>query len=376
MTKSFESITPGKSCGVDEPSIPGGGSKSSSARAQPADGAWGQNNSHAGATDNNVVFLHPASKARSEAPYLDKSINLETLLIPFARFPGLKQVFPDLEAVCGGWSEFLDEVAPQPAPVITSKDKVPYYVAGTLKEAELVNQKIRERLIRDGKSTIGKQRSGAHIHSLGPALLFDDDGDVFSREPALRALGAAAAIYSSYSFGFLKKGATEPSRGGRVVLFLNRAVSIPEYGLIWDAINHLLGGGFDEHGRSSALCYGRHARRSDQAPFQRLILDGAALDAEALLELGNSLRPERSSEAQSQTSKGIRKRALIEELERAKLLGAVRPPNDYGEWWPAQRRTSENFQRIPKSRSDRLMLGLLPQLNTQARTRRELNLMK
>ena len=145
----------------------------------------------------------------------------------------------------------------------------------------------------------------------------------------LRALGAAAVIYSSYSFGFVKEGATEPSRGGRVVLFLNRAVSVLEYGPIWDAINHLLGGGFDEHGRSSALCYGRHARRSDQAPFRRLIIDGAALDADALLELGRSRRP---VVVPNQPSKSIRKRALIEELERAQLMGALRAPDDYGEW--------------------------------------------
>src|SRR4029077_16102916 len=124
-----------------------------------------------------------------------------------------------------------------------------------------------------------------------------------------------------YSFGFVKEGATEPSRGGRVVLLLNRAVSVSEYGPIWDAVNHLLGGGFDEHGRSSALCYGRHARRSDQAPFQRLVIDGAALDADALIELGKSLRPARRGENPSQQGKGIRKRALIEELERAKLMG-------------------------------------------------------
>ena len=91
------------------------------------------------------------------------------------------------------------------------KDQVPYFIAGTLKEAELKNPKLRERRLKKGQSTIGKQRSGAHIDTLGPALLMDDDGDVFRREAMLRALGAAAVIYSSYSFGFPKGEATEPA---------------------------------------------------------------------------------------------------------------------------------------------------------------------
>jgi hypothetical protein len=281
----------------------------------------------------NVVFLHPTPTEPSPtAQYLDRSVDIEALPIPIVRFPRLIGVVPEQESVCIGRTALLKEIAPEPAPVVERKDQVRYYIAGTLKEAELKNQKLREKRLKKGQSTVGKQRSGAHIDTLGPALLLDDDGDVFAREAALRALGAAAVIYSSYSFGFVKEGATEPSRGGRVALLLNRAVSALEYGPIWDAINHLLGGGFDEHGRSSSLCYGRHARRSDQAPFQRLVIDGAALDANALLELGKSLRPARSGEAPNQPGKDIRQRALIEELERATLMGRVRAPDDYGEW--------------------------------------------
>ena len=281
----------------------------------------------------NVVFLHSAATEPSPTTqYLDQSLDIEAISIPIARFPGLRGVVPEQETVCVGWTALLQEIAPDPAPVVARKDRVPYYIAGRLKEAELKNRKLRELRLKKGQSTVGKQRSGAHIDTLGPALLLDDDGDVFAREVALRALGAAAVIYSSFSFGFVKEGATEPSRGGRVILLLNRAVSGWEYGPIWDAANHLLGGGFDEHGRSSALCYGRHARRSDQAPFQRLVIHGSALDADALLELGKSLRPERRSEVPHQSGKGIRKRALIEELERATLMGKIRASDDYGEW--------------------------------------------
>jgi hypothetical protein len=237
---------------------------------------------------------------------------------------------PDREAVSAGWSAFVEEVAPSPPLVIERKDQVSYYIAGTLKEAELRNKKLREERLRKGQSTIGKQRSSAHLETLGPALFLDDDGDVFGREDTLRALGAAAVVFSSYSFGFRKGDATELASGGRVVLVLNRTVTPAEYAWVWDAVNHLLGGGFDEHGRSAALCYGRHARRSNQAPYRRIVIKGAALDTDALIELGRSLRPEHSGPTQK--TGGGRKRALVEEIERTKLMGAVRPPDDYGEW--------------------------------------------
>lgn len=281
------------------------------------------------ASDTTTVAAPEPSRA---AQYLDQSVDIEALAIPIVRFPGLMGVVPEHETILVGWTSLLQEISPEPAPVVERKDQVRYYIAGTLKEAELKNQKLRERRLQKGQSTVGKQRSGAHIDTLGPALLLDDDGDVFTREVVMRALGAAAVIYSSYSFGFVKEGATELSRGGRVALFLNRTISVLEYGPIWDAINHLLGGGFDEHGRSPALCYGRHARRSDQAPFQRLVIDGAALDADALLELGKTLRPARSSEVPNRPGKGIGNRGLTEELERARLMGEIRPPDEYGEW--------------------------------------------
>jgi hypothetical protein len=179
-------------------------------------------------TPDNVVPIRRAAPVPSPtAQYLDQNADLESLCIPYARFPGTKMVLPDREAVCSGWSAFVEEIAPDPAPVIERKEKVPYYIAGTLREAELINAKLREQRLINGQSTIGKQRSSAHIETLGPVLLLDDDTDVFAREPALLALGTAALIYSSHSYGFTKGDATEPARGGRVVLVLNRMATLP-----------------------------------------------------------------------------------------------------------------------------------------------------
>jgi hypothetical protein len=106
------------------------------------------------------------------------------LALPLLRFPGSREGEPEEEKICKGWSGFIAEIAPNPAPVIQQKEQVPYHIAGTLKEAEFVH-KTREWAIRNGRSTVGKQRSNAHIESLGPVILLDDDGDAFARETRL-----------------------------------------------------------------------------------------------------------------------------------------------------------------------------------------------
>src|SRR5215831_5283987 len=264
--------------------------------------------------------------------YLNARVDLKTLSIPLIKFSGLKHTEPEQEFICTGLPELVAEIAPDPTPMIWYKKSVPYYIAGTLKAAEFVGQ-TRERALREGRATFGKQRSNSHIASLGPAILLDDDGDVFAREPRLRALGAAAIIYSSHSYGFKKDGATKPAKGGRVVSVLDRSVTPDEYRAARDGLEHLCGGGFDENASSISHCYGRHVRRSKDAPYKRVIIDGAAFNADALIELGRSLRPQRQDDSPEarKTPQG-HERALAAELERIKLMGAVRPLNDYTEW--------------------------------------------
>jgi hypothetical protein len=199
--------------------------------------------------------------------------------------------------------------------LIGQKKHVPYYIAGTLKDAELSEAARRQKGLSAEQNAIGKARSGSHIASLGPVLLLDDDGDVFAREGQIREFGGAALVYSSHSFGFVKEGATKPSLGGRIALCGNRCWTPEEHGAIFDGFNHLLGGGFDEHGRSAALCYGRHARRSEEASCNRLVIEGHTFNVDLLLELGRSLRPQFDN-ARFQKTAPDRKYAISEELER------------------------------------------------------------
>ena len=110
------------------------------------------------------------------------------------------------------------------------------------------------------------------------------DGDVFDREAQLKALGIAAVIYSSHSYGFGKMG-------GRVGVCLNRSYAPDEHKPLWYGISHLLGGGFDEAGQTACQCYGIHARRSANAQHKRVMLPGAALNVDALVALGRRLMP-------------------------------------------------------------------------------------
>src|SRR5262249_839735 len=137
------------------------------ASKQPSDGA---NNANVGAQSHKsnselprsaVILPHPAASRQPspEEQYLDPSVDLENLSIPLARFAGSRRVLPDREDACSGWPAFVEEVAPVSPPVIERKDQVPYYIAGTLKEAELKNERLREQRQKQGRSTIGKQRS-------------------------------------------------------------------------------------------------------------------------------------------------------------------------------------------------------------------------
>jgi hypothetical protein len=263
--------------------------------------------------------------------YLAPAVDVKTLPIPLVKFPGVKRVVPEREWPCVGLQALADEIAPTPAPAIARKEQVPYYIGGALKDAELTNKRLREERQRKGQNTIGRQRSSAHIERLGPAIFLDDDGDVFARLPLLRALGVAAIVYSSYSFGLVKAGETSPSMGGRIVLLLDRPVTPSEYAQAWDGVNDLLGGDLDVHGRSPAQCYGRHSRQADDAPYRREILDGYALNADTLIERGRALKPERSG-GFSAPPATTRKRTALEEIERSRLMGAVRPPDRYQDW--------------------------------------------
>ena len=73
----------------------------------------------------------------------------------------------------------------------------------------------------------------------------DADGDVLALEERIRLFGAAGVIYTSHSYGHVKEGKTEPSRGGRVLLVGDRKLAQEEYRLADHAINHLFGGEFD-----------------------------------------------------------------------------------------------------------------------------------
>jgi predicted P-loop ATPase len=305
--------------------------------------AANQNNIRAREQGKSSCDIGPANPQENEQPgatidqpartneqtaeqYLDRSVDLETLSIPLVQFPGLYKVLPTHEITLGGWSVFLANVAPTPAPIIKEKSDVPYIIAGTLQEAELSKKAQEQFLRKTGQSaTVGKARSNDHLNSLGPAFLLDDDGDVLARVPGLQALGCAACVYTSYSYGFIKDGASEPSKGGRVVVCLNRSYSRDEHKPLFYAISHLLRGGFDTAGDRPSQCYGVHARRSADAPRECLVLPGAAFHVDALVTLGRSLLPAKTHANANHKKPSGAPRVPIEEIRSAASAFADHP---------------------------------------------------
>ncbi len=147
----------------------------------------------------NVTALRP-----DISKYLDRAVDVATLPIPLVKFPGVKRVVPAREWTCKGLQELADEIAPTPAPIFARKEDVPYYIAGFLRDAELTNKRLRQERQRMGQSTVGRQRSSAHIGSLGPALLLDDDGDVFARLPVCKCLALPQSSTAHTPMGLQK----------------------------------------------------------------------------------------------------------------------------------------------------------------------------
>ena len=195
----------------------GGGWKSE--HDTPAEDDLAAPPAHDEPAENDIASPHHAGagiveqRASENEKYLDRNVDPETLSIPLAVFLSLYKVIPTSETTCAGWSEFIEAIAPTPAPTAKQKSDVPYVVAGPLQDAPLSEaaQKELRRLGKDAET--GKARSNKHIPALGPGLLLDDDGDLLAREAVLRTLGCAACIYTSYSYGMIKKGAAEPSKG-------------------------------------------------------------------------------------------------------------------------------------------------------------------
>jgi predicted P-loop ATPase len=256
-----------------------------------------------------------ANDNAGDCEYLDRSVDLEAFSIPLAVFPTQYRVLPQ-ELVCDGWSEFIADIAPADAPIIKEKGDVPYVITGTLKEAPLspaaegeLRGVSKESVIEERKAgaapQIGKARDNDHLNLLGPPVLMDDDvtagnGDVFDREAKLKELGIAGLIYSSHSYGFGKMG-------GRVAVCLNRTYTPDEHKPLWHGLNHLLGGRFDAQGDQPSRCYGAHVRRSEEAKSNRIVVPGAALNADALIALGRTLVPARKTAANGSANTDVGK---------------------------------------------------------------------
>jgi hypothetical protein len=209
-----------------------------------------------------------------------------------ALFAGLKRTLPNQELSSLPWGKLVEAIAPDDPPIVRRKDEAPYFITATLQEAPFVGRTL-DRAERNNRPLIGKQRSGDHIQSCGPALALDiDASDVFELEPMVRALGCAAVMYSSYGYGSQRDdGSVKLS--GRIVLAGDRAWAPHEHRFVMAAANDVLGDNADTQAMSTAQAMGVYVRRASDAACKRVAIYGGVISIDKLVDHGRSLVPDR-----------------------------------------------------------------------------------
>jgi hypothetical protein len=175
----------------------------------------------------------------------------ETLQQHVACFPCLTNVFPSAEHILDLTGLNRHVVADGRPPIYGDKSRVPMVLLGELKVAPYVN-KTAEKF--PGQS--GKQRSGSHIASYGPGIMFDvDSAPVSEIERTVKALELAYIVYTSHSSGEEsrddKTGRLKVKGRGRLVLFLDGTWSVDDHERVCRAIDRVVLDGVADAGAFS-----------------------------------------------------------------------------------------------------------------------------
>lgn len=257
---------------------------------------------------------------------LASTVEVNEITVSATFFNGAFNTLPSKELIQVSFAELMEHVVPVLPQLLEVKANATYFVPCELKESELVN-KTREKAIKEGRPTSGKQRSSNHV-TYGKVIKLDFDGVT---RPELKAVTAilnaekiAYALYTTHSHG------NKPSIRARLLTVSDRDLSPTEFSRVGTALsNLLLGKSLDPseaylHQQASIYC--AHPDRAHLAR-RRVQPEGKCISADYLL----SLVP--ASTLTTYTQSSITTHQVIP-INLDKLGNVFRwlDPNSYNEW--------------------------------------------
>jgi len=257
---------------------------------------------------------------------LASTVGVNEITVSVTLFRSKLSTLPCKELVDISFAELMKHIVSEQPQLNTDKDRLTYFVGCALKEAELVG-KTREKAIKEGHSTSGKQRSANHV-TAGKVVKLDLDSIIESQLKVvidkLKALDLAYALYTTFSHG------DKPNIRARLLMALDRDLSPHEYKAAVLALSReLLGQSLDESEAllsQQASIYCAHPAR-ERLARRRVQLQGKCISSDYLL----SQVPARTAKTYSPESASSSKVTAID-IDKLKDTFRWLDSNSYAEW--------------------------------------------
>jgi hypothetical protein len=261
-----------------------------------------------------VVSISSAPKAQLRLvtrPDVCADMRASTMSRPhcLTEFSDLWHTEPTAQHHSLSWAQLVELVAPTRGLASEAKDKIPLFIAGSMREApwvgETKNKKDQQRQSDPSVPSTGIQRSASHVAALDAAIGDVDDkpgarASVEEVATRLERLGIAFVAYSSWS------GVTKGTGSGRIIAPVDRSILPNEWADFFRAWQDVCGSQLDEAGRGCAQAYIRFGVPTCATPEDvgkwRRESDGYVLSVDKMLERGRQLNVRKADKPRERPS--------------------------------------------------------------------------
>ena len=222
------------------------------------------------------------------------AINLADWRGSITTFNGFTGTRPEQELNDVSWSGVTNLICPDTPAIIADKKQGQYFVPCKLKDAPLVGNTL-EAAKNTGLPTTGKMRSKSHVTE-SQILVVDVDGlseaDFNAGLTKMLGDGITFVAYTTHSHGREDK----PGMRARLVIPLDREITIEEYDLAWHGADHKYWGGkagqADASGANLYQQQGTWACDPSRAKLARKWQHNhGVISADALISIGKAMQP-------------------------------------------------------------------------------------